>query len=104
MTLQFNGTFRYRFRLSIFGYDLFAGPWQTQNVSFSEPVPNAAKSIPLADGFTASVGEAGSGVNLSVEWEGVPVLSDTIPMTGSIPISLQPLKGVILAGTASVTV
>jgi len=101
MTLQFNGTLRYRFRISVFGYEIFAGPWQSQDVKISEPVPAVATSIPILDGFTATIGEAGNGVNLGIQWEGIPIVSDTIPVTGSIPISVQPLKGVILAGTAA---
>jgi hypothetical protein len=103
MTLQFKGTLKYRFRLSIFGYDIFAGPWNTQNVSFTEPVPTTSASISLPDGFSGSIGEAGSGALIALEWEGIPLLSETVPLTGSLPISVQPLKGVILAGTASVT-
>jgi len=103
MTLRFSGTLQYRFRISIFGYEIFAGPWNTQNVNFTEPVPAVGTTIPLIDGFTGSIGEAANGVDLSLQWEGVPLLSDTIPLTGSLPISIQPLKGVILAGTASVT-
>jgi hypothetical protein len=102
MTLQFVGTLRYRFRLSIFGYDIFAGPWNTQNVSFSEAIPSESATVPLVDGFTASVSESGNGIELALLWEGIPITSDTVPLSGSLPISVQPLKGVILAGTAKV--
>ena len=102
MTIQFNGTLQYRFRLSIFGYEVFAGPWNSQKVSFSEPVPAEAASLSLVDGFSASIGEAASGVNFSLQWEGLPLVSETVPLIGSLPISVQPLKGVILSGAASV--
>ena len=102
MTIQFTGTLRYRFRLSILGHDIFAGAWQTQSLNIRETVPSEAVSIPLIDSFTASVGEAAGDSSLAVHWEGLPLLSDTIPLNGSLPISLQPLKGIILAGTASI--
>jgi len=101
MTIQFVGTLRYRFRLSVFGYDIFAGPWNSQKVSISEPVPSEAASISILDGFTASIVESGNGANFSLQWEGIPLLAETVPLAGSLPISVQPLKGVILAGTAS---
>ena len=103
MTIQFNGTLQYRFRLSIFGYEIFAGPWQSQPVKIREPVPAESTSISILDGFTANISEASTGVNLALQWEGIPLLSDTVPLTGSLPISVQPLKGVILSGTAAVT-
>jgi len=102
MTIQFNGTLQYRFRLSIFGYDIFAGPWQSQTVKWSEAVPAESTSISILDGFSADIAEADNGVSLALQWEGIPLLSETVPLTGSLPISVQPLKGVILAGTASV--
>jgi hypothetical protein len=103
MTLQFTGTLRYRFRLSIFGYEIFAGPWQSQAIKFSEPIPAQSTTLALADGFTASFNEIGNGASVSLEWEGLPLVTESVPLTGSIPVSVQPLKGVILAGVASVS-
>ena len=101
MTFQFNGTLRYRFRLSLFGHDLFVGPWNSQTVQISEPIPTTGTSLPLIDGFTASFQTSETGATVQLEWEGLPLLSDKIALAGSLPISLQPLKGVILSGAAS---
>jgi len=102
MTIKFIGTVRYRFRLSLFGHDIFAGAWQTQNVNFEEPVPSESTSIAILDGFSASIAESSNGVSFGLEWEGIPLVSETVPLTGSLPVSVQPLKGVILTGTATV--
>ena len=104
MTFQFKGTLKYRFRLSLFGYDIFAGPWTTQAVNLTEAIPSEGTSVTLPDGFSGSVSEVSNGMSLTFTWEGLPLLSETIPLAGSLPVSLQPLKGVILAGTASVGV
>ena len=101
MTLQFIGTLRYRFRLSLFGYDLYVGPWIMQAVNLNEPVPASSTSINLPDGFSIGLIEAATGASIRLVWEGLPILSDTIPIGGSLPISVQPLKGIILSGTAS---
>jgi|GEM_PF-2432540 len=101
MTLQFSGTLKYRFRISLFGYDLYVGPWQTQPVTVNQPLPTSSTMVQLPDGFSIGIAEAGTGISLNLAWEGVPVLSDTIPIGGSLPVSVQPLKGVILSGVAS---
>ena len=102
MTFRFTGTLKFRFRLSLFGHDVFAGPWQTKALDFSQSVPEQAESLSLPDGFSGKIGAASDGVSLSLTWEGLPLVLETIPVAGSIPIQVQPLKGVILSGTASV--
>jgi len=103
LTLQFTGTFKYRIRLSIFGHDIYAGPWNTQPLNISEPISVGSTDISLPDGFSATVSQSGNDYNLAVQWEGMQVFSDSIPVTGSLPVSLQPLKGVIIAGNATLT-
>ncbi|MDR3691193.1 MAG: hypothetical protein P4L46_17565 [Fimbriimonas sp.] len=86
----------------MFGHDIFAGPWQAQTVNVSEPVPDSASTIALPDGFAATIGADGDGANFSIYWEGMPLLSQTLPISGRLPVSLQPLKGVLLTGTATI--
>ena len=103
MTIQFSGTLKVRFRISLFGHDLFVGPWRTQPVELSQVVPAESTVIHLPDGFTSTVSESGTSLSMVVLWEGLPLLSESVPIGGSIPVSLQPIKGVILAGTFRAT-
>ncbi len=102
MTFRFTGNLKFRFRLSLFGHDIFAGPWQTKALVISQSVPSQTEVLSLPDGFSGSIGSTADGVSLSLSWEGLPLISETIPISGSIPIQVQPLKGVILSGAASV--
>lgn len=103
MTLSFVGTLRYRFRLSLFGWEIFTGPWITDPVQFSEVLPTLTKSFPLVDGFELSGSETDGTLTLAATWEGVTLAHYTVPESGTTSVSLQPLKGVILSGTLSLT-
>jgi hypothetical protein len=103
MKLQFNGYLKSKLRLEIFGFVLYAGPWVTKKIDLSESVPaTPTETIHLPDGFTVdcSVNQDNT-ASAVLKWENVPIAGKTIhliPNGAGIPVSVQPIKGVILVG------
>lgn len=107
-TAKIAGTYKSKIYIDLIFFKIVRG-WRTDSFSYSQVV-NAPdfheafqplKNVPIA--LALDVTPTGADISLQLLNESFPIEHFAFPSSGSMPINWQPLKGVVIAATASLT-